>query len=166
VLATGAVSRPCGSARTGDGRRGPNLFIGPLLRQHAVAQSSLPSHWDALESCWPRKQMSMSHSTRCPRIFSKAPLRLCRHRREKVHLAFHRTSLAETLQPSPHDTVVNCKSPQAVDHVVSNFDVRTLLEHVSIWSSEIAVIDARVSTEARRFKARDALCSMRSNLQN
>jgi hypothetical protein len=55
---------------------------------------------------------------------------------------------------------------EPVDHVVSNFDVRRLLEHVSIWSNEIVIIEARVSTEARAFRARDALCSMRSNLQN
>ena len=67
-------------------------------------------------------------------------------------MAFHRSSLAGTLWPYPL-VLTALRVPQAVDHVVSNLDVRTLLEHVSIWSSEIAVIDARVSIEARDFQS-------------
>jgi hypothetical protein len=151
--------------------RSPVDAIGPLLRQHVVVQSREPSHWDNTTAGLCLCTSKMSHSTRCPRIFSAVGGRLCRHRPEKLHWTFHPASLAETLSrlwPSGHQAILssvlpNCKRPPGVDHVVSNFDVRTLLEHVSIRSSEIIIIDARVSTEARESKARDAVCSMRSH---
>jgi hypothetical protein len=61
----------------------------------------------------------------------------------------------------------NCKSPSGSrPRSIKLRRPRALLEHVSIWSSEIVIIDARVSTEARGSKARDAVCSMRSHRQN
>jgi hypothetical protein len=70
--------------------------------------------------------------------------------------------------PSDRDvgTCPPAKVRQPVDHVVSNFDVQSLLEHVSIWINEIVIIDARVSTAARESKARDAKCSMHPTLPN
>jgi hypothetical protein len=98
--------RPCGSARALEmGRRGLLWSaIGPLRRQHAVVQSGLPSHWDDTvagcclftSKCLIRPGVPLSMN-----LQQRTGGRLCRHRPEKVHLAFHDASFAEAICPYP-----------------------------------------------------------------
>jgi hypothetical protein len=79
--------------------------------------------------------------------------------REKVPGA----SLDPSLSPHWTSVLFPLQKPlnQWTTYLLSNFKIRRLLEHVSIWSNTIVITDARVSTAARGSKARDAQCSMR-----